>query len=79
MRHRRAAHGGTRAAAEGTVAIGFIAAENAMGFHAPQAAARVPQRQPDYAGQGQLAAVQAVISVAADTDATKPQGNVASH
>jgi len=39
--------------------LDFIAAENSMGFHAPQEAARVLAEATDYARQGQLAAVQA--------------------
>ena len=40
--------------------LDFIAAENSMGFHAPQEAARVLAEATDYARQGQLAAVQAL-------------------
>jgi nitrite reductase (cytochrome c-552) len=36
--------------------LDFIAAENSMGFHAPQEAARVLAEAIDYARQGQLAA-----------------------
>jgi len=38
--------------------IDFIAAENSMGFHAPQEAARVLGEAADYARQGQVAALQ---------------------
>ncbi len=38
--------------------LDFIAAENSMGFHAPQEAARILGEAADYARQGQLAAVQ---------------------
>jgi nitrite reductase (cytochrome c-552) len=38
--------------------LDFIAAENSMGFHAPQEAARVLGEAADYARQGQLVAVQ---------------------
>jgi nitrite reductase (cytochrome c-552) len=38
--------------------IDFIAAENSMGFHAPQEAARVLGEAADYARQGQIAALQ---------------------
>ncbi len=38
--------------------LDFIAAENSMGFHAPQEAARVLGEASDYARQGQLAATQ---------------------
>ena len=37
--------------------IDFVAAENSMGFHAPQEAARVLGEAADYARQGELAAV----------------------
>lgn len=37
--------------------IDFIAAENSMGFHAPQEAARVLAEAADYARQGQIAAM----------------------
>jgi len=37
--------------------IDFIAAENSMGFHAPQEAARVLGEAADYARQGQVAAI----------------------
>ena len=39
--------------------LDFIAAENSMGFHAPQEAARVLGEAIDYARQGQLAALSA--------------------
>lgn len=39
--------------------LDFIAAENSMGFHAPQEAARVLAEAADYARQGQVAAIQA--------------------
>ncbi len=38
--------------------IDFIAAENSMGFHAPQEAARVLGEAADYARQGQVAAME---------------------
>ena len=37
--------------------LDFIAAENSMGFHAPQEAARVLAEAADYARQGQIAAI----------------------
>jgi len=37
-------------------AVDFIAAENSMGFHAPQEAARILGEAIDYARQGQVAA-----------------------
>ncbi len=39
--------------------LDYIAAENSMGFHAPQAAARVLGEAIDYARQGQIAALEA--------------------
>jgi nitrite reductase (cytochrome c-552) len=39
--------------------LDFIAAENSMGFHAPQEAARVLGEAIDYARQGQIAAMTA--------------------
>jgi nitrite reductase (cytochrome c-552) len=42
--------------------LDFIAAENSMGFHAPQEAARVLGEAIDYARQGQIAAVTATTS-----------------
>ena len=36
--------------------LDFIAAENSMGFHAPQEAARILGEATDYARQGQVAA-----------------------
>jgi nitrite reductase (cytochrome c-552) len=37
--------------------LDFIAAENSMGFHAPQEAARILGEAADYARQGQVAAL----------------------
>ena len=37
--------------------LDFIAAENSMGFHAPQEAARILGEAIDYARQGQVAAI----------------------
>ena len=37
--------------------LDFIAAENSMGFHAPQEAARVLAEAVDYARQGQVSAL----------------------
>ena len=51
--------------------LDFIAAENSMGFHAPQEAARVLGEAADYARQGQIAAMNwrtAAVSVAAVTE-----------
>lgn len=39
--------------------LDYIAAENSMGFHAPQEAARILGEAADYARQGQIAAMQA--------------------
>jgi nitrite reductase (cytochrome c-552) len=39
--------------------IDFVAAENSMGFHAPQEAARILAEAADYARQGQVAALRA--------------------
>jgi nitrite reductase (cytochrome c-552) len=41
--------------------LDFIAAENSMGFHAPQEAARVLGEAIDYARQGQIAAMTATV------------------
>ena len=40
--------------------LDFIAAENSMGFHAPQEAARILGEAADYARQGQVAAIRVV-------------------
>ncbi|MFT5499127.1 MAG: nitrite reductase (cytochrome c-552), partial [Kiritimatiellia bacterium] len=45
--------------------LDFIAAENSMGFHSPQEAARVLAEAADYARQGQVAALRLAL---------KPQG-----
>lgn len=45
--------------------LDFIAAENSMGFHAPQEAARVLGEAADLARQGQVAAMKAADSAAA--------------
>jgi len=37
--------------------LDFIAAENSMGFHAPQEAAKVLGEAADYARQGEVAAL----------------------
>jgi len=39
--------------------LDFVAAENSMGFHAPQEAARILGEAADYARQGQVAAIKA--------------------
>lgn len=53
--------------------LDFIAAENSMGFHAPQEAARVLGEATDYARQGQIALLGGVIS--APTLAAPPAGS----
>jgi len=50
--------------------LDFIAAENSMGFHAPQEAARVLGEAADYARQGQLAAIMLTPVGSADTPVT---------
>ena len=57
-RHRRAA-GRTRSTLQRKAQwrLDFIAAENSMGFHAPQEAAMVLGEAIDYARQGELAAL----------------------
>jgi nitrite reductase (cytochrome c-552) len=49
--------------------LDFIAAENSMGFHAPQEAARVLGEAIDYARQGQVAALRATSA----TSTSKPE------
>jgi nitrite reductase (cytochrome c-552) len=44
--------------------LDFIAAENSMGFHAPQEAARVLGEALDYARQGQVAVLQMAVALA---------------
>lgn len=43
--------------------LDFIAAENSMGFHAPQEAARILGEAVDYARQGQVAALRATMGI----------------
>jgi len=45
--------------------LDFIAAENSMGFHAPQEAARILGEAADYARQGQVAALKAQVPTTA--------------
>jgi nitrite reductase (cytochrome c-552) len=53
--------------------LDFIAAENSMGFHAPQEAARILGEAIDYARQGEIAALTATEAAAATTTpATTP-------
>lgn len=44
--------------------LDFIAAENSMGFHAPQEAARLLAEAVDFARQGQIAALNATVPAA---------------
>jgi len=58
--------------------LDFIAAENSMGFHAPQEAARVLGEAADYARQGQVEALKAVGALkagiqGAESAADRPQ------
>jgi nitrite reductase (cytochrome c-552) len=55
--------------------LDFIAAENSMGFHAPQEAARVLAEAIDYARQGQLAALMPTSKVAAAATPVAAPGN----
>ena len=41
--------------------LDFVAAENSMGFHAPQEAARILGEAADYARQGQIAAIEWLV------------------
>lgn len=50
--------------------LDFIAAENSMGFHAPQEAARALAEAIDYARQGELAALRRAPAAAAKVAAT---------
>lgn len=52
--------------------LDFIAAENSMGFHAPQEAARVLAEAIDYARQGELAALR--VKPAGSTDVAQAAG-----
>jgi nitrite reductase (cytochrome c-552) len=54
--------------------LDFIAAENSMGFHAPQEAARILGEAIDYARQGQIATLGGVIA----TDTAAPPAPAAS-
>ncbi|HEX4954591.1 MAG TPA: ammonia-forming cytochrome c nitrite reductase subunit c552 [Thermoanaerobaculia bacterium] len=47
--------------------LDFVAAENSMGFHAPQEAARILGEAADYARQGQVAAMAAKAAAMAGT------------
>lgn len=52
--------------------LDFIAAENSMGFHAPQEAARVLGEAIDYARQGQVLVLRLGAADAAPTDTSEP-------
>jgi nitrite reductase (cytochrome c-552) len=52
--------------------LDFIAAENSMGFHAPQEAARVLGEAIDYARQGQISAMTAATTAPAAPPAPAP-------
>jgi nitrite reductase (cytochrome c-552) len=54
--------------------LDFIAAENSMGFHAPQEAARVLGEAIDYARQGQIAALTATVPAATTPAPAPPAG-----
>lgn len=45
--------------------LDFIAAENSMGFHAPQEAAKILAEAIDYARQGELAALSSTLPAGA--------------
>ncbi len=55
--------------------LDFVAAENSMGFHAPQEAARILAEAVDYARQGQLAALRWNGSNPPDGGRTPPAGS----
>jgi len=58
--------------------LDFIAAENSMGFHAPQEAARVLGEAVDYARQGQVEALEAVEGAESASDRPQRSGPAAS-
>jgi hypothetical protein len=58
--------------------LDFIAAENSMGFHAPQEAARILGEAIDYARQGQVAVVTKVLPpelAAAEAEEPEEEGD----
>jgi nitrite reductase (cytochrome c-552) len=57
--------------------LDFIAAENSMGFHAPQEAARILGEAIDYARQGEIAARTATDSTAVPSSSTATTGSAA--
>ena len=52
--------------------LDFVAAENSMGFHAPQEAARILGEATDYARQGQIAAIEWLVEAQKPTLKDKP-------
>jgi nitrite reductase (cytochrome c-552) len=54
--------------------LDFIAAENSMGFHAPQEAAKVLGEAADYARQGQVVLLGGVATAPAGAAMTTPAG-----
>jgi nitrite reductase (cytochrome c-552) len=52
--------------------LDFVAAENSMGFHAPQEAARILGEAADYARQGQIAAIEWLVEAQKPTLKDKP-------
>lgn len=56
--------------------LDFVAAENSMGFHAPQEAARILGEAIDYARQGQLAAMRAMGAAPPAREVPMPEGQI---
>jgi nitrite reductase (cytochrome c-552) len=54
--------------------LDFVAAENSMGFHAPQEAARALGEAADYARQGQVAAITSAGGASAPVPAASAPG-----
>jgi nitrite reductase (cytochrome c-552) len=52
--------------------LDFVAAENSMGFHAPQEAARILGEAADYARQGQIAAIEWLVEARQPMPKDKP-------
>jgi nitrite reductase (cytochrome c-552) len=57
--------------------LDFISAENSMGFHAPQEAARILAEAIDYARQGEIAVLKAVPGAAPAPAAPAPGSEAA--
>jgi nitrite reductase (cytochrome c-552) len=53
--------------------IDYIAAENSMGFHAPQEAARILGEAVDYARQGEIAALKLIKAPHQEGDEYDPE------